>query len=390
MTDYEWVDSATRLSELVTAWRDCDFIVLDTEFIRRRTYYAELGLLQVAADDGLYLIDPLSIDDLGDRLRPILTDPSVEIVFHSGEEDLEILGQLLGEPVKCGVDTQLGWGFVSGESSVGYARLMTEQLGVDVPKDQTQSNWVARPLTEKQCQYAINDVLYLQRFYPGLREQLVAKSRLEWVKEDVDRIARKVLDRDDLTYYLNIRQAWKLKGNRLWLLQQLAWQREQKCQTLNVNRKALISDNDLVLLAQQRPRDVAAISTLTEIKPSVLRRESDWILRLIAESHTVDSSQYPPPVQGPMPRELAADWQSIRSRMRQIAEAEGIPAEYLARKKDLEAYIQAARAGQWDAIPDAWSGWRWSLFGESLQKALQDRISGKKRLAVEKADHEDD
>lgn len=390
MTNYEWVDSATRLSELVAAWRDCESIVLDTEFVRRRTYYAELGLLQVAAADGLYLIDPLTIDDLGDRLRPILTDPAVEIVFHSGEEDLEILGLMLGEPVKSGVDTQLGWGFVSGESSVGYARLMTEQLGVDVPKDQTQSNWVARPLTEKQCQYAVNDVLYLQRFYPGLREQLVAKSRLDWVKEDVDRIARKVLERDDSRYYLNIRQAWKLKGNRLWLLQQLAIQREQKCQALNLNRKALISDNDLMLLAQQRPRDVAAISALTEIKPSVLRRESDWILRLIAESHTVESSQYPGPVQGPMPRELADDWQSIRSRMREIADAEGIPAEYLARKKDLETYIQSALKGQWDAIPDSWLGWRWSLFGEPLQKALQDRIAGKKRVTQDQAEHDND
>lgn len=375
MTAYQWVDDGNRLSTLVSAWQQQPFVVLDTEFVRRRTYYAELGLLQIAVDDGCYLIDPLPIAELGDILRPLLTDPTVEKVFHSGEEDLEILGLLMNEPLQGGVDTQIGWGMVSGDAGVGYARLMSEQLGVDVPKDQTQSNWLLRPLSEKQCQYAINDVQYLYRFYPHLRASLVEQGRLDWVREDVDRQARKILDRQDHQYYLNLRQAWKLTGNRLWLLQQLAERREQRCQILNVNRKALISDPDLVTLAQKRPKDIAAISALTDIRPSVLRHEGEWIEALIAQSQEVTSDQYPAPIPAPLPREWTDDFQSVRARVRQIAQEFKLPPEYLARKKDLEALVKAAHDGNWGDWPESWYGWRRAVFAEAVEAALKARLA---------------
>lgn len=375
MTNWTWIDSGDQLDALVAEWQDLDTLILDTEFVRRRTYYAGLGLIQVAAGDHYYLIDPLAISELGDRLRPLLTDPAIEKVLHSGEEDLEILGQLLGEPVQGAVDTQLGWGFCGGEASVGYARLMSEQLGVHVPKGQSQSDWLARPLTEEQCQYAVDDVVHLSRFYPALREKLVANGRLDWLKDDVARQARKVLDRKDEDYYLNLRQAWQLKGNRLWLLQQLAARREVRCRALDVNRKALISDQDLVILAEKRPADSQAIDRLTEIRPSVLRREGAWIMALIAESHTVSRDVYPRPIQGPLPKELSDDFQSVRTHLGQVASEAGIPREYLARKKDLEAFVRQAHDGDLDTIPAAWEGWRWSLFGRRLQDVLRARVS---------------
>lgn len=374
MTDWTWVDNGSQLDDLVAQWLALDTLILDTEFVRRRTYYAGLGLIQVSAGDQYFLIDPLAIERLGDRLRPVLTDPGIEKVLHSGEEDLEILGLLMGEPVQGAVDTQLGWGFCGGEASVGYARLMSEQLGVHVPKGQSQSDWLARPLTDEQCRYAVDDVVHLSRFYPSLREQLVANGRLDWVREDMARQARKVLDRRDDDYYLNLRQAWQLKGNRLWLLQQLAAQREQRCQALDVNRKALVSDQDLITLAEKRPADSQAIDRLTDIRPSVLRREGPWILALIAESHTVSRESYPARIQGPLPKEWSDDFQSIRAHLSQIAAEEGIPREYLARKKDLEAFVCQAHEGDLDTIPTAWEGWRWALFGRRLQDVLRARL----------------
>ncbi|MEX0584900.1 MAG: hypothetical protein WEB07_03970, partial [Natronospirillum sp.] len=320
MSSFEWVSSSTRLSELVDLWLQKDFVVLDTEFIRRRTYYAELGLLQVADGEGYYLIDPLAIADLADLLRPLLVSERVEKVFHSGEEDLEILGLLLGEPLRYGMDTQLAWGFITSDASVGYARMVETELGVEVPKDQTQSNWLQRPLSEQQCQYAVNDVVYLYQLYPALRSRLQALGRHEWVREDVDRIARKVLERQAEDYYQNLRQAWSLTGKRLWLLQQLAAERERRCQALNVNRKALISDPDVALLAEKRPSDLGHIASLTAISPSVLRRESDWIIALIERSQHVTKADYPEQVQGPLPREYADDFQSVRQHLQQIAE----------------------------------------------------------------------
>ena len=373
MSGFEWVSSQNRLTELVAQWRGQDFIVLDTEFVRRRTYYAELGLLQVADAEGYYLIDPLAIEDLAEVLRPLLTDERLEKVFHSGEEDLEILGLLLGEPLRAGVDTQLAWGFISGASSVGYARMVEAELGIAVPKDQTQSNWLQRPLSDQQCQYAVNDVVYLYQMYGDLRQRLLDLNRLDWVREDVDRIARKVLDREDEAYYLNLRQAWQLSGNRLWLLQQLAAERERRCQSLNVNRKALVSDPDIAILAEKRPGSLAHIADLTAISPSVLRREGPWMAELIEQSPHVTKEDYPPPVQGPLPRVCTDDFQSLRKHLQQIAEAEQLPREYLVRKRDLELVVMELHRGQPFVVPEAWNGWRWTLFGERFMTVLKQR-----------------
>lgn len=373
-TDYTLITQSADLRALCTHWANASYLAVDTEFVRRRTYYPELGLLQIADERGSYLIDPLTLPDLADQLRPLFTNENIIKVFHSGEEDLEIFSLLLGEPLQGGFDSQLAVGFLGGSSSQSYAGLVADELQIEVPKDQTQSNWLARPLSDAQCAYAANDVHYLYQIYPRLAAALADRGRYDWVREDVDRLASKLARRDPNEHYLSLRQAWQLKGNKLWLIQQLAAQRERRCQALNVNRKALISDNDLVTLALKRPKDNAGIAQLTEIKPSVLRKESEWILSLIQASHDVRQSETPASIQGPLRIQNAPAFQSARELLSQRAEAEGLPREYLVRKKDLEAVVtQWQRTGAF-AVPEAWEGWRWSLFGHSLTEHLQSRF----------------
>lgn len=366
MTDYIMItDDATLLAHC-ERWKNEEYIAVDTEFVRRRTYYPELGLLQIGDGEAQYLIDPLEIKDLSGILHPLLTDPNVIKVFHSGEEDLEIFSLLLREPLQGGFDSQLAVGFLGGRGTQSYAGLVAEELDIDVPKDQTQSNWLARPLTDAQCAYAANDVNYLHRIYPALKARLDALGRFAWVREDVDRLSTKLARRDALEHYQNLRQAWQLKGNKLWLIQQLAARREARCQELNLNRKALISDNDLVTLALKRPTEVARVAELTEIKPSILRKESEWIFALIKASHNVTADQFPAPIQGPLRIQYSPAFQSARELLTSIAEDAGLPREYLYRKKDLEtAVIEAVDRGV-ITVPDAWQGWRWALYGEAL------------------------
>ncbi|TGG95546.1 hypothetical protein E4656_03775 [Natronospirillum operosum] len=382
MTDYTWINTPEALADCVTRLRRQPFVAIDTEFFRERSYYPALGLLQIADAEGCMLIDPLELDGLADLLRPWLTDPACEKVFHSGEEDLEILGRLLGEPVQGVMDTQLIQGFVTGEASMGYARMVAERLDIEVPKDQTRSNWLQRPLSEQQCQYAVNDVTYLYRLYPAMRQALVDLDRLSWLQEDTDRLASRVLQRDDSQYYLQLRQAFELNGNRLWLLQQLAQKREERCRILDRNRKAVVSDPDLVTLAQKRPDSLDRISQVTEIRPGVLRHEGDWMLALIQASHTVDSSQYPERIQPPLPRALTDHFQSMRAVLTELAKEQGLPREYLTRKRDLERFVLERSQGHAAYVPAAWSGWRWALFGDLLSERLQQRL----QISVEQED----
>lgn len=375
MADLVWIERSDQLREQVSTWLQSPFVALDTEFVRERTYYPGLGLIQLAVADEVCLVDPLAIDDLADILRPLLVSTEVEKVFHAGEEDLEIFGSLLEEPVRAVMDTQLMLGFVTGEASVGYARLVESRLGEHVPKDQTRSNWLQRPLSARQCEYAANDVRWLQRLYPELRQQVAAKGRIDWVREDTDRLAAKVLARDNQQYYLGLRQAHDLRGNRLWLLQQLAARREARCQALDVNRKALISDNDLITLARKRPDSIAAISELTEIRPGVLRREAQWVLELIKASHTVTASQYPARIQEPLPRDYMDHFQALRAVMSEQARQHGLPREYLMRKRDLENFLLRRIRGDADFVPSAWEGWRWTLFGSALEEKMTQRLA---------------
>lgn len=373
-TDYTLITQSTDLRDLCAHWVNAAYLAVDTEFVRRRTYYPELGLLQIADERGSYLIDPLTLPDLADQLRPLFTNEHIVKVFHSGEEDLEIFSMLLGEPLQGGFDSQLAVGFLGGSSSQSYAGLVADELQIEVPKDQTQSNWLARPLSDAQCAYAANDVHYLYQIYPRLAAALTARGRYEWVREDVDRLATKLARRDPNEHYLSLRQAWQLKGNKLWLIQQLAAQRELRCQALNVNRKALVSDNDLVTLALKRPKDTAAIAQLTEIKPSVLRKESEWILALVRASHDIVQAETPHSIQGPLRIQNAPAFQSVRELLTQLAVTEGLPREYLVRKKDLEAVVtEWQRTGAF-TVPEAWQGWRWSLFGNMLTEHLQSRF----------------
>lgn len=374
MADYTMITDDATLREHCARWRNEPYIAVDTEFVRRRTYYPELGLLQIGDATGQYLIDPLLINELSNALHALFTDPRVIKVFHSGEEDLEIFSLLLNEPLQGGFDSQLAVGFLGGRGTQSYAGLVADELGIEVPKDQTQSDWLARPLTDGQCAYAANDVNYLYRIYPELKQRLDALGRFSWVREDVDRLATKLARRDAMEHYQNLRQAWQLKGNKLWLIQQLAARREARCQALNLNRKALISDNDLVTLALKRPTEANRVAELTDIKPSVLRKESEWIFALIKASHNVTADQFPAAIQGPLRIQYAPAFQSARELLTEIAESMKVPREYLYRKRDLEnAVIEAVDHGR-VSVPDAWQGWRWEAFGEVLTERLITRF----------------
>lgn len=367
---FQWIDSPDALAAEVAQWLEQPFIAIDTEFFRERTYYAALGLIQIAGVQGTALIDPLAITDWPEILRPVLLSNQVEKVFHSGEEDLEIFTRALDTPLITVRDSQFMHGLLTAEPGISYIHLVSHRLGVNLEKSQTRSDWLQRPLSDAQCHYAAADVAYLYRLYPTLKQDVETQQRWSWMEQEGDAMAMRALAKPVEQYYLNLRQGADLRGNRLWLLQQLAQQRELRCQQLDRFRKGLISDVDLVLIARHRPATGRELALLVETRPSVLRHEQDWILALVKQSHRVTQAEYPDPIVPSIPRAWTNAFKQFKQTLRAVAERHRLPPEYLSRKPHLEAFYWHWVDTRHLQIPEAWLGWRWQLFGETLQNAL--------------------
>lgn len=367
---FQWIDSPEALVTEVAQWLEQPFIAIDTEFFRERTYFAALGLIQIAGAQGTALIDPLAITNWQELLRPVLLSDQVEKVFHSGEEDLEIFTRALGASLHAVRDSQFMYGLLTAEPGISYIHLVSHRLGVDLEKSQTRSDWLQRPLSDAQCRYAAADVTYLYRLYPTLKQDVETQQRWTWMEQEGDAMATRALAKPADQYYLNLRQGADLRGNRLWLLQQLAQQRELRCQQLDRFRKGLVSDADLVLIARHRPATARELALLVETRPSVLRQEQDWILALVKQSHTVTQAVYPDSIVPSIPRAWATAFKQLKQTLRAVADQHRLPPEYLSRKLHLEAFFWHWVETRHLQIPEAWLGWRWQLFGETVQNAL--------------------
>ena len=182
VTLFSWIASDDELARAVASWPA--LIGLDTEFLRTNTYFPVPGLYQVAAGDEVCLIDPLAIDDW----RPFtqyLSSPGTMQIMHACQEDLELLHHHLGVTPTNIFDTQFANAFISEDFSLSYAALVARLLQVELPKHETRSNWLQRPLSDEQLRYAVEDVVYLVPLYERLRDEMQLRGRDEWFALDM-------------------------------------------------------------------------------------------------------------------------------------------------------------------------------------------------------------
>ena len=182
-----YVTDTQGLAELVKKLRKAHVVAIDTEFMRERTYFARLCLIQLASDDVAAIVDPLTIDDLS-SLGALMTDPKVVKVFHAGSQDLEIFFRLLGKATAPVFDSQVAATLAGFPQQVGYGALVKEMLGVSLDKGDTYTDWARRPLSDTQVEYALNDVRYLPEMYRRLTSELEREGRLGWLAADFSRM----------------------------------------------------------------------------------------------------------------------------------------------------------------------------------------------------------
>lgn len=366
-----WIGDNAALADCCKRWLTAEFLAVDTEFVRTTTFYPKPGLIQVADADACYLIDPLEISEWG-PLADVLQAPDVVKVFHACAEDLEVCRQLVGVLPEPLFDTQLAMAFTGFGGSVGFQRAVSALLDIDIPKEATRTDWLQRPLTSVQMEYATADVFYLYKIYPMLDTALRDKCRLSWLQEECQRILDQASSSDDYSAaYQKVKLGWKLRPQEQCSLQALAVWREEEARRRDVPRNKVADDQALWNIARFKARNRDQLIK-AGLRPHIVRDAGKAILQLVAESLNKDETQWPERLKKPLSIEDGNNLKKLRKVANHRAEELDVPPELLANKRILDALIRSS-GGE---IPEALSGWRMEEVGGKLIAKLNE-ISGR-------------
>ncbi|MCS6760662.1 MAG: ribonuclease D [Candidatus Devosia symbiotica] len=348
-----------------------EFVTVDTEFLRKTTYWPKLCLVQVATDDEAVLIDPLIA---GFDLSPfydLLANPGVTKVFHAARQDIEIFVKATGSVPTNIFDTQVAASVCGFGDSVSYDNLVHSITSVELDKSSRFTDWSARPLSKKQRLYAIADVTHLRDIYRELRKQVAATRRGDWVEDEMS-----VLRSID-TYVTQPEQAWeriKMKINRprdLAALKRLAAWREQRAQDSDQPRSRVLKDDVLFELAVQRPLTAAAFEQLRAIPRGFgCSSTAAEITALLKDVEAIPKSELPvmpERYRSPSPKGAVGDL--VRVLLKSTAEQSGVAARIIATSDEIDALVLDDNA----EVP-ALKGWRRKLFGDKALAIKHGRI----------------
>jgi ribonuclease D len=356
------IDKADALTTFAAKVAHGPELALDTEFMREKTYRAELCLVQVAHAGEAVCIDPLALPDIA-PLAPALTAAGVVKIMHAARQDLEVLLPAVGL-VRPVFDTQIAASLAGFPAQIGYAELARRLLGVELDKAHTRTDWARRPLSAAQQEYALDDVRHLPAMRASLLATLDSRKRLAWLEEELA-----TLDNAD-ALRVAPEDAWKkvkglpaLDGQRQQLAQSLAAWRERRAAERNRPRGWILDDVSLREIVLRLPASQNALAALPEMQESVVRKCGEELLELVRAAGIAD----PPP---PLPRRERPDPALLATAKRLAEIAAGIAGELeigpevLATRRELEKLA----AGRQDV--SLLRGWRADVIGKKLLSAL--------------------
>lgn len=365
-TEPIWIEHSAELAQLCERWRQQGAVAIDTEFMRSDTFYPIAALIQVGDGRGCYLLDPLAIEDF-EPLRALMLDTSVTKVMHSCSEDLEVFQRLLDVVPEPIFDTQIGAAFAGLGFSIGYANLINNLLGIELPKGETRSDWLQRPLSQAQLKYAALDVAHMLVIYGKLLQTLKDSERLQWVRNDCADLVRGARETPQLNnYYTKLGSAWKLRRRELAVLQCLCQWRETEARARNLPRNRLVKEAGLWELARWQPEDFVGLQRLKEVPPRLIKEDGEELLALIKAAQERDEATWPERLAPPLGREHAPLLKVLKQHVRERAEALGLPPELLMRKREYEALVRSGFDQADYQLPERLMGWRYTVIGESL------------------------
>lgn len=391
MHDHGLIQTEEALHAFLVALEGSPWIAVDTEFMREKTYFPQLCLVQIATPDHIACVDPLALSHLG-PLTALLHDPAVLKVFHCASQDLEVLHQVTGAVPAPVFDTQVAASLLGYGEQVGYGNLVQAVLGLELDKTQTRTDWSRRPLRPEQLAYAHDDVRHLVALFLRLYAELETLGRLAWLQPEMETLTHPEL------YRPKPYDAWRrvggykrLKPRELAVLRELAAWREDEALRLNRPRRWIIGDDLLLLIARVRPGDPEALRALRGFPGSLGPEQCRQLLDAVRRG--VDAPRETWPASSPRSGSLSESEEVVvdiaMALLRELSRRHRISAEAVGSRRDVIALMRgeegAALARGWRRTVAGDEVGRW-LAGQTAVRCMRDHVALTESIAVTERD----
>ncbi len=355
------IEKTADLAEICASLRDSEFVTVDTEFMRSNTYWPKLCLIQVAGDDGAWAIDPLAEGLSLEPFVELMANDKILKVLHAARQDMEIFLHDFGALPHPVFDTQVAAMVAGFGDSVGYETLVNHFTKARVDKSSRFADWARRPLTTKQVQYALGDVIHLRDIYKGMAKILAKNGRESWLSQEMDVLI------DPATYVVQPGDAWlRLKpksSNRRFMacVRAVAEWREYRAQKIDVPRNRVIRDDVVLEIAAHPPTTMEELKSVRGLAENMARGPiGESLLKALDDARALPEDMLPQAEQRrQLPRGIGPIVDLMRVLLKLRCEEENVAQKLVANMSDLEEL-----AADDNADVPARHGWRFDVFGK--------------------------
>lgn len=371
-----YITDQSQLEEFIEHASHCEVLAVDTEFIREKTYWPRLCLLQLGTEERSVAVDPFRVRDLRPLVR-LFEDESIVKLFHAAHQDLELLYRELGVLPRPVFDTQIAASLLGDTLQIGYGALVLAECGVKLKKSDSFTDWSRRPLTESQIQYALDDVVYLPGLYHILKGKLESLGRLSWLAPDFEELSDESrYVEDPYTRFTRLKRVNQLSRRQLCIARLLAAWREMQAMKRDIPRKWILTDEQLVEICKREPRTLEQLFMVRGVSSTLGMSDSRRVLGICIKALDTPESEWPelPRPSGKNEPNVDAQVDLLSALVKLRARENGIAFAVLASHADL---AKIAR-GHTDDL-DVLKGWRRAIVGEDLLAMMR----GETALAIE-------
>ncbi|MDJ0832989.1 MAG: ribonuclease D [Gammaproteobacteria bacterium] len=368
--NFHYIESNLALAEFCASIADCQLCAIDTEFVREKTYYPLLALIQIATETEQACIDPLEIDDFSPLLQ-IFRNRDMVKILHSPSQDLELFYHNFAELPEPVFDTQLAAAVLGYANQIGYADLVNRICKVQLEKKYTRTDWSRRPLSEGELDYAMDDVRYLLKMYQELTAQLQRRGREAWIESDLRNMS------DPQNYQVDFANLWKklrgvmkLKGSALNVADQLCRWREQVAIDKNRPRRWIMKDEDIIDIARFKPGSLKDLRQIGALSADYIKKNGESILQVLEQALAMDSSQYPKHDEFTrLDNRQQAVADCLMAIAKDIAERNQIALSSVLSKKDIDKLVAGNQNNK------LMQGWRYEMLGQQLSRFIDGELA---------------
>lgn len=363
----------SELNELCREIDSCGRFGVDLEFIPERTYKPELCLVQVATESNVYIVDPYGVSSLTELWKRV-ADPSILVVLHAGDQDLDLIYQdsaLLPANIS---DTQIAAAFIGFGYPVGYGKLVQQLLGVSITKAESYTDWTNRPLTKSQVAYALDDVRHLLPLHDAISEKLDHSGRRAWVEDECRRYCEdSYYEKDRSKDFMRFKGASGLSRRSLGVLRSLSEWRHGEAARINRPLRSILPDNVIFEFARHPPRSLDDVQRIRGVRADQLRNYGDSLLKAVKAAMELPDSELPqwPASRVPSRRDvLTADF--LFTILKVLVYDLDLAPELVTTRANLEQLVRMKSDDELmhSRLP-LLQGWRYELVGKHLLNILQ-------------------